>query len=274
MKLGCRAHDYGTHTAAQLAEILHSHGYNACQLAIPKAISGVADYQSITPQTAAEIGEAFAAQGVEISVMGCYQDLSNPDAEVRKQAVANIAHCLSVQKLVGARVVGSESSYANLSEEEKAVRYPLFVDSALRIAEAAAKYDGVFAIEPVFWHPLDTIERTQNLLDAVADKQHFKMIFDAANVLKRKYQSAQTQLWQQWLGEFGEHIEAMHIKDFVLEGDKYCPRVLGEGVMDYTFIRSWLCENRPEMALLREEVQLQHDQQDLHFMRSLVEVQK
>lgn len=271
MKLGCRAHDYGTHTAAQLAEILHSRGYNACQLAIPKAISGIADYQSITPQTAAEIGEAFSKQQVEISVMGCYQDLSNPDTEIRKKAVENIAHCLSLQKLLGAKVVGSESSYANLSEEEKEVRFPLFVDSALRIAEAAAKYDGVFAIEPVFWHPLSTVERTHTLLDAVADKQHFKMIFDAANVLRRRYQPIQTQVWQQWLGEFGERIEAMHIKDFVLEGDRYCPRVLGEGIMDYTFIRQWLCENRPEMALLREEVQLEQDAQDLQFMCGLVQ---
>ena len=41
MKYGCRAHDYGCFTAQELAKVLADNGYNAAQLAMPKAIQGI-----------------------------------------------------------------------------------------------------------------------------------------------------------------------------------------------------------------------------------------
>lgn len=41
MKYGCRAHDYGCFTAQELAKVLANNGYNAAQLAMPKAIQGI-----------------------------------------------------------------------------------------------------------------------------------------------------------------------------------------------------------------------------------------
>ena len=34
IRIGCRAHDYGRHTPAALADTLHAHGYTAAQLAM------------------------------------------------------------------------------------------------------------------------------------------------------------------------------------------------------------------------------------------------
>ena len=39
MKYGCRAHDYGCFTAKGLADVLTANGYNAAQLAMPKALA-------------------------------------------------------------------------------------------------------------------------------------------------------------------------------------------------------------------------------------------
>ena len=50
MKIGCRAHDYGKHPAQELALILHNAGYQAAQVAVPKAIEGINDYQHISPE--------------------------------------------------------------------------------------------------------------------------------------------------------------------------------------------------------------------------------
>jgi len=270
MKFGCRAHDYGRFPADEMARCLHERGYHAAQVALPKALEDVTDYQTLTPEHAAEIGAAFSEQGVEITVLGCYMDLSAPDEETRKAGLENVKRCLHLQAPLGAKLVGSETSYDHLTTEEKNARLPLMTDSVLRIVEEAARVDGVFAIEPVFWHPLDSLERMGNLLDAVADPVHFRMIFDPVNVLKKRRQGDQTALWKEWLGTFGDRVEAMHIKDFVLEGDHYQPRPLGHGCMDFTYLRRWLRENRPEMPLLREEVQLDHDQEDLEFLRTLV----
>lgn len=55
MKYGCRAHDYGSFTAQELARTLADQGYNAAQLAMPKAIRGIADMNGISPEQLEEI---------------------------------------------------------------------------------------------------------------------------------------------------------------------------------------------------------------------------
>ena len=159
MKYGCRAHDYGCFTAQELARTLADQGYNAAQLAMPKAIRGIADMNGISPEQLEEIRTAFAEADVEITVLSCYRDLSSPDDGTRTAAVADVCRALHYQKETGAKQVGSESSCRFLSEEQKAAELPLLTDSILRIVEQAAKLDACFALEPVFVHALDTVEK-------------------------------------------------------------------------------------------------------------------
>ncbi len=172
MKIGCRAHDYGKHPAQELALILHNAGYQAAQVAVPKAIEGINDYQHISPEQLETLRSGFSAHQVEISVLGCYQDLSDPDAEKRAAAVQNVCRVLGWQHLAGGHCVGSETSYLHLDAEERAARREWMFDSILRIVEAAAKTDAIFAVEPVYWHPLDSLEVVQQLIDHVADPEH------------------------------------------------------------------------------------------------------
>lgn len=272
MRIGCRAHDYGKMTPEALAGRLRERGYNAAQVAMPRAIEGVEQFLDVNEDMADRIGRAFATQNVQISVLGCYMDLSAPKEEQRFAGIRNIAHCLKLQKLTGAVVVGSETSYDKLSREEKQVRFPLALDSIQRIVEEAARVGGVFAAEPVFWHPFDeSLEAAGKILEAVGDTPHFKFILDPVNLIKKKYQGCQSELLQGWLEAFGDRVAAMHIKDFTLkEGDLYAGLPLGEGIADYSYIGRWLKENRPEMPLLREEVILEHDLADIAFMKKLV----
>lgn len=96
-RIGCRAHDYGKLPAAVLAATLRAKGYNAAQLAMPRAIAGIEDFSHITDKQLAEIRTAFAAQDVEISVLSCYQDLSAPDADTRRTAVDTVKRTLGCQ---------------------------------------------------------------------------------------------------------------------------------------------------------------------------------
>ena len=107
MKYGCRAHDYGSFTAQELARTLADQGYNAAQLAMPKAIRGIADMNGISPEQLEEIRTAFAEADVEITVLSCYRDLSSPDDGTRTAAVADVCRALHYQKATGAKQVGS-----------------------------------------------------------------------------------------------------------------------------------------------------------------------
>lgn len=270
MKIGVRAHDYGKMEIEQLAEVLKEEGYECAQLALPKAFAGIDCYQDITPAHLERIRRAFEKAKVEIAVFGCYMDLGNPDKEIRTYAVDTLKKCLAYSKETGARVVGTETAYPRLGKEEKKLWYPYMLDSIQRAVEEAVRLDVKLAIEPVYWHPLDSLEAVMDVMERVGDEAHLRMIFDASNLLEFPDTTVQEPYWKEWLKVTGKYIEAMHIKDFYHnEKGVYVPTPLGEGAIRYQAISEWLHENRPDMYLLREEMNPQNAAADIAFMRKL-----
>lgn len=270
MKYGCRAHDYGKQSAASLAQALRTAGYDAAQLAIPRAIEGIGNYADIRETHLLEIKKAFDGENIEISVLSCYMDLTAPDEEARLAGVENVCRRLRDLKTLGARQVGSETSHHALTPAEKAAAVPRMLDSVLRIVEEAARIDAVFAVEPVDFHPLDSLESLQKLLDAVGDPIHLKVIFDPVNLLNAGTVMHQGEAWKSWIQVIGKQLGAMHIKDaYVLSDGTRQLMPLGQGEMDYRAIAAWLHRDYPDIPLIRDEVMLPNAADDLKFMRKL-----
>lgn len=270
MKLGVRAHDYGKHEVEVLADILKKEGYEAAQIAIPRSFAGVESFEDINEDLLYRMKEAFEARNIEIAVLSCYQDLGNPDDEIRGKAVDTFKKCLYYSKLVGARLVGSETSYAHLSKLEKHIWFPYMMDSLKRLVEEAEKQDVWMAIEPVAWHPLEDVETTLEVLHEL-NSDHVKLIFDLANVLERPAEINQPAYWEKCFSMIGDYIETIHLKDFTVgPNGEYQPRLLGEGIMDYEVFRNWL-KTRPDMPVMREEMNPETAAADLAFMRKLMQ---
>lgn len=271
MRIGVRAHDFGKHTPARLAQILKDAGYNAAQLVLPKAIEGIDNYRDITPDQLDEIRAAFDAADIQISVLGCYMDLSNPDDTARMEAIENVRLVLGYAKKLGAVTVASETSYDHLTAEEKAARTPAMLDSIKRIVHHAEEECVDFAIEPVEWHPLYKIEIVQEVLKAAGYSPRLRILFDAANVITPDAIAQQSAVWEAWLDAFGDRIVALHIKDFIWdEAGAYQPLPLGDGLMDYSIIEEWLTNGRAETPLLREETIHACKADDLAFLMKMV----
>ena len=228
---------------------------------MPRAIAGIEDFSHITDKQLAEIRTAFAAQDVEISVLSCYQDLSAPDADTRRTAVDTVKRTLGCAKLLGAKMVGSETAWGACTDEEKAVRRPLMLDSIARITEEAARLNVVFAVESVDVHPLCTPELLCTVLDTAADIQHCKVIFDPVNLFCAKD------------GEvIGSQLGAVHVKDCRIEADGSKTLLpLGAGDMDYSAIRAFLANRAPAAPLLRDEVILPADTADVRYLRRMTD---
>lgn len=270
MKIGVRAHDYGKMEIEQLALTLHNEGYEAAQLALPKAFKEINSYKDITSNHLKQIYNAFNKFNIEIPVFGCYMDLGNPDTNIREYAVSTLKKCLIYSKEVGAKVVGTETAYPHLNNEQKSIWYPYMIDSIKRVIEEAQRLDVKLAIEPVYWHPLDSIDVVLDVIHQVGDEQHLRLIFDASNLLEFPDTTDQNVYWQKWLDCTGKYIEAMHIKDFYIDDKKqYCPTLLGEGVIQYKTISEWLNKYKPDMYLLREEMNPKTAQKDILFMKNL-----
>ena len=273
LRIGCRAHDYGKLTPQGLAETLRAKGYNAAQLAMPRGIAGIDDFEHITEEQLADIRAAFTANDIEISVLSCYQDLTAIDDDARRAAVENVKRTLGYAKFLGARMVGSETAWGAISEEEKLVRRPLMLDSIARITEEAARLDAVFAVESVDVHPLCTPELLRQVLDTAADRDHIKVIFDPVNLFcaeDGRDKAAQAAHWNAWLSVIGSQIGAIHTKDCRIEADgTKTLTALGQGDMDYTALIDWLAANAPDTPLMRDEVLLPHDTADLAFLHGI-----
>lgn len=270
MKIGVRAHDYGKMEIEDLALKLYEEGYNSVQLALPKAFVGIDSYKDITLKHLERIRKAFEDKNIEIPVFGCYQDLGNPDEDIRRNAVDTIKMCLAYSKEVGAKVVGTETAYPRLSAEEKKIWHPYMLDSIKRVVDEANKLDVKLAIEPVYWHPLDSLEVVMGVIEEINDEKHLRLIFDASNLLEFPDTTDQNKYWSGWLSNIGKYIEAMHIKDFKLdENGGYVPTLLGEGVIDYSAIKTWLHENAKDMYLLREEMDPTTARNDIEYLKSM-----
>ena len=268
MKLGVRAHDYGRHEVNKLADILHSEGYRAAQVAIPRAFSEVDSLDDVTEDLLYKIKEAFDRADIEISVLSCYQDLGNPNEEVRKNAVAIFKKCLGYAKICGAKVVGTETSYAHLSKVEKHIWFPYMMESLKELRDEAERVDQWMAIEPVAWHPLEDVETTLEVINEL-DSNHVKVIFDMANVLERPYEINQIPYWNKCFDMLDPYIETIHLKDFTVgDNGEYIPKLLGEGLMDYSVFTKWLSKHK-DMPVMREEMDPSSATKDIAVMKRL-----
>lgn len=270
MKIGVRAHDYGKMEIEEAAKILHREGYQAAQLAFPKVFTGIDSFEDITLEHLERTRKAFEKWEIEIPVFGCYMDLGNPDESVRSYAVQTLKKCLAYSKEVGAKVVGTETSYSRLDPEGKAKWYPYMLDSIQRVVEEAVRLDAKLAIEPVYWHPLADLDTVMDVVGQINDREHLRVIFDPSNVLHIPVPSDQDAYWQEWLQNIGDLIDAVHIKDFYFDPDgQRCPTPLGKGIIQYGEISRWLNENRPDMYLLREEMNPAIAKEEIAFMKKL-----
>lgn len=268
MLTAARTHDYGKQTVDRLASLLRTEGIEAAQLVLPKAFSEINSYDDVSPQLLEKIRENFEKENIKIHILGCYMDLGNPDDDVRKEAVDTFKKCLSFNRILGASVVGTETAYPRLNDEEKKIWHPYMMDSIARLAEEAERLEVDMAIEPVYWHPLKDLETTAMVFEKIGSNR-LRMIFDPANVLEYP-EIDQDAYWKEWLNVLGSRIEAVHMKDFVEGTNKeYCPVCLGDGVMQYAEIIRWLKANKPDIIIVREELDPKTAQKDLAYMRNL-----
>jgi sugar phosphate isomerase/epimerase len=266
MKLGVRAHDYGKHSVKDFAQLLKREGYKTVQLAIPKAFTGINSFDDITEDLLEEIRQEFTKNSIEIAVLGCYQDLGNPDKSIREAAVKTFKKALLHSKILGAQMVGTETSYARLSETDKTACFPFMMESIYAIVNEAEKLDAVIGIEPVSWHPLKDAETAAMVLNTVKSS-HLKIILDPANIFPSDLSVSQDSYWKNVLGLLQNDIRAVHIKDFSTDKDgQYVPKPLGGGIMKFDILRQWIL-TKPDLPVLREEMNPLSAHKDISFLK-------
>ena len=162
MKFGVRVHDFGRDDVKILAKKVREFGFELIHLAVKKAFPGISGNIDIKEKDIENIKDAFS--GIEISVLGSYIDFTTDDDEIWQNHKIEFIAAMRISKPLSALYIGSESSYGNISMEDKIRLFPKLIERLDDILNEADKYDVYVAMEPVAAHTLYCSEWTGKFL--------------------------------------------------------------------------------------------------------------
>ena len=188
MRIGIRAHDVAYAPLNELIPNIHNQGFHCMHIALSKTIKEFKPgEETMTPGLAMYIKELCAENKVDIAVLGCYLNLCNPNEEKHKEIVEKYKAHIRFASILGCGVVGTETGAVNeeykyepANHSEEALQ--CFIDNLRPIVKYAEQFGVIVAIEPVWKHIVNTVERARKVLDAI-DSPNLQIILDPVNLL-------------------------------------------------------------------------------------------
>ena len=258
MRIGARAHDYGTLPADTLAARLASHNLCCAQLALNAAIEGLAlKPGQLNPGLAWEIGQAFQRNGVQIAVLGCYINPIHPDPEVRAGLIEFFRDHLRHVRDLGGSLVGLEtgtpnadySAHPDTGSEE---HFQDMLRTMEQLVAEAEKHGVKVAVEAVTHHTTSTPRKMKRLLDEL-QSTNVVVIHDPVNLINADNADDQARMIEEPFQLYGERIKIIHAKDFSMEDGNYRQIPTGFGILDYERLCRLIAAAGPGMSILLEE---------------------
>lgn len=259
-------HDFGRMPARRLAAVLQQHGIATGQLAIPKAIEGAGDYRHVSDRMLEEISNAFARCHVGIGVLGCYVEPSLLDEGQRRAQMEIFKAGIRCAAALHAGCIATETTPFAREESDRPKTFDMLCRSVEEMLNAARTHRVTVAVEPVFTHTMNSPELTARLLEKFGGED-LGVVFDAVNLLSPDRIHRQESWWKECLEAFGQAIIGCHVKDVHFSKGVFTPCLLGQGLVQYGTIASWLRRHKPHVPVIREEISPATADADLAFMR-------
>lgn len=277
MKIGARAHDFGKKEAEMLFEDIMATGYTGIQLAFKKAIKGVNGPEDLDEVFIEGMRKTVQKSGMDIPVLGCYIEPSYIDEVKRKTEVSAFLHQMKIAKVLGAGCIGTETTNLIKLEDSREKGMLSLKASLNEMIIHAEELELDVAVEPVYYHVMNTPERTKEIIESIPSKR-LKVIFDPVNLLSPEDVKDQKKLWDRSFECFGDRITAVHLKGIKLdEQGNLVSSSFKDSIIDYPYImkklRAYMKEGliKEDLYLLREEVKPEHAREDYQFIKELVE---
>lgn len=259
VNLTVRGHDLtGVSSPNELANRAQEVGITNLQFAMgasfPKLNSTAA---AINPGMGTYFKNLFAKKNVQIALLSCYSNLIHPDAEKREEILQKFEAYLRHAAFFGASMVASEtgSVLPNLGFSELNFEDAIFEDLVRviqRLVTKGEEYKTLVAIEAGLNHPLYSVERTKQLVAAIPS-EYLGIILDPTNLITAKNHYSIVSIVEEAFKSYGEKICAVHLKDYIVEGEKIVPVPLGEGIIPYKEILKIVECHKPYCYVVLEQ---------------------
>lgn len=258
MKLCIRAHDLGVKGTEAILQQLDSLGLDGVQMVCYKAYEDI-PYATggITPDKALAIGQAFAAAGKQIPLVGAYFNPVHSDREKAARCEKIFGEYLAQCRGMGCSLVGSETgsfnddkwTYHPRNRTEEALQ--TVVETFSRLCDVAADQGAMVAMEGAAGHvcyDVDTLARARKMMG-----RKTRVIFDLYNYLDAGNQADYLKILDKGLDVFGGEIALFHMKDCLLQNGAAPKQVpLGTGDLDLEAILARIKAYDPNAVLTLE----------------------
>lgn len=273
LNITIRGHDLSqVQTIEDLAEKTKEQGIHTLQLALglsfPEMSSGA---NEINSGMGNYVKRVLEKQEVTVGILSCYINMIHPDLTIREELLTKFEQYLHYASSFGASMVASETGCVlpEIQYTEENFTDEAFAEAVSvirRLVKAGEKYQMMVGIEPGLNHPVYSLARVEQLIQAV-DSDYLGIILDPTNLITSTNYQEQVQLVEEAFERFGEKICAVHLKDFRVEQEKIVPVNLGDGVIEYTKIKEIIMKNRPYLYVVLEETK----DDGIRYGRSLLE---
>ena len=237
--VGARAHDVvsGATTPEDLARACAEKGVECVQLACGKSFPWLvgSDCAGLTPGAAHRVRDELAASGTRIEVLGSYYNMIHPNVAARDRGRAAFIRMLQLAPHFGAPVVASETGSVNVdfsytTQNFTDERFEEAAEEIRVLASWGERFGTYVGIEPGINHPINTPQRTKELLDVV-DSPWLGVVLDPTAFINAANATPeyQLELCMQSAELFGDRILAMHLKDWDVVDGRFAYRNVGEG---------------------------------------------
>lgn len=253
LNIGIRAHDMENAPIKNLVENISKKGLTCTQLALSKAITEFnTDLEAMTPGMAFYLRKLFQRNNVDISVLGCYQELGNGSKEEFEKIQKVYEAHIRFASYLGCGMVGTETWSGNL-DPKSTEALNVLVDNMKRIVGYAEKMGVIIGMEPVAGHIVYDFKQARKVLDMV-NSPNLQIIFDPVNIITGENYQQQGELIREAFELAGKEIVCIHAKDFIVDRDGTVKSVIaGDGMFDYKLLCSILRKKKPFIHILLEE---------------------
>lgn len=274
MRIGIRAHDVAYAPLDELIPNIHKQGFHCMHIALTKSIKefkpGV---ETMTPGLAMYIKELCAENKVDVAVLGCYLNLCNPNPEKHKEIVEKYKAHIRFASILGCGVVGTETGAVNEEYKYEPANHSdealqCFIDNLRPIVKYAEQFGVIVAIEPVWKHIVNTVERARKVLDAI-DSPNLQIIFDPVNLLYVGNIDKQDEIIEKAFELLLKDIAVVHCKDYVVEGDELKSIAAGTGGLNYPLLLKKIKEYKPYVHCTLENTVPENAVATREFMEKL-----
>lgn len=246
LNLGIRAHDLQFSDLDSLIAELKHYQLRHIQFAPAKCFpelfaqtptKGLADYFS----------QRLNEQGIKISILGSYVNMAASDLVVREQALTKFKKYTELTNNFNATVIGTETGSVGQGYTEKNFTeeaYQIVRKSVSQLVAYAENFGVTVAIEPGQNHPIHTSALAKRLITDI-QSPNLKIILDFANLVSLDNYDNLESLFNQAIEDLHDDIEAIHIKDFIIENQQIKIVPVGQGLMKYDNILKLIKYQKP-----------------------------